>query len=115
MVERVVNDIDEIVRIVRFEGRQTTHAGEREVRNALRKTIFKYKLHQDQELFDRAYGYTRTYPLSSGPARGLPAPGRSANLRQGGVRPVVSRASRLEPACPTAAVARVTRRLAAKQ
>ena len=61
MVERVVNDIDEIVRIVRFDGWQTTHAGEREVRNALRRTLFKYKLHQDQDLFDRAYGYIRTY------------------------------------------------------
>lgn len=61
MVERVVNDIDEIVRIVRFDGWQQTHAGEREVRNALRKTLFKYKLHQEQELFDRAYGYIRTY------------------------------------------------------
>lgn len=61
MVERVVGDIDEIVRIVRFDGWQTTHAGEREVRNALRKTLFKYKLHQDQDLFDRAYGYIRTY------------------------------------------------------
>lgn len=61
MVERVVNDIDEIVRIVRFDGWQHTHAGEREVKKALRKTLFKYKLHQDQELFDRAYGYVRTY------------------------------------------------------
>jgi type I restriction enzyme, R subunit len=61
IVERVVNDIDEIVRIVRFDGWQNTHAGEREVRNAIRKTLFKYKLHQDQELFDRAYGYVRTY------------------------------------------------------
>lgn len=61
MVERVVNDIDEIVRHVRFEGWQTTHAGEREVRRALRKTLFKYRLHQDQELFDRAYGYIRQY------------------------------------------------------
>jgi type I restriction enzyme R subunit len=61
IVERVVNDIDEIVHIVRFDGWQNTHAGEREVRNALRKTLFKYKLHQDQELFDRAYGYIRTY------------------------------------------------------
>jgi type I restriction enzyme R subunit len=61
IVERVVNDIDEIVRIVRFDGWQNTHAGEREVRNALRKTLFRYKLHQDQELFDRAYGYIRTY------------------------------------------------------
>jgi type I restriction enzyme, R subunit len=61
MVERVVSDIDEIVRIVRFDGWQSTHAGEREVRNALRKTLFKYRLHQDQDLFDRAYGYVRTY------------------------------------------------------
>ena len=61
MVERVVNDIDEIVRYVRFDGWQNTHAGEREVKNALRKTLFKYKLHQDQDLFDRAYGYIRQY------------------------------------------------------
>jgi type I restriction enzyme R subunit len=61
MVERVVNDIDEIVRVVRFDGWQRTHAGEREVKKALRKTLFKYKLHQDQELFGRAYGYIRTY------------------------------------------------------
>ena len=61
MVERVVNDIDEIVRYVRFDGWQNTHAGEREVKMALRKTLFKYKLHQDQELFEQAYGYIRQY------------------------------------------------------
>jgi type I restriction enzyme R subunit len=61
IVERVVNDIDEIVRIVRFDGWQSTHAGEREVKLALRKTLFKYRLHQDQELFERAYGYVREY------------------------------------------------------
>ena len=61
IVERVVADIDEIVRVVRFDGWQDTHAGEREIRKALRKTLFKYKLHQDTELFDRAYGYIRTY------------------------------------------------------
>jgi type I restriction enzyme R subunit len=61
IVERVVTDIDEIVRYVRFAGWQNTHAGEREVKMALRKTLFKYKLHQDQELFDRAYGYVRQY------------------------------------------------------
>jgi type I restriction enzyme R subunit len=61
IVERIVNDIDEIVRYVRFDGWQNTHAGEREVKMALRKTLFKYKLHQDQELFDRAYGYIRMY------------------------------------------------------
>ena len=61
MVERIVSDIDEIVRHVRFDGWQTTHAGEREVKKALRKTLFKYRLHQDQELFDRAYGYIRQH------------------------------------------------------
>ena len=54
-------DIDEIVRVVRFDGWQNTHAGEREVKKALRRTLFKYKLHQDQDLFDRAYGYIREY------------------------------------------------------
>jgi type I restriction enzyme R subunit len=61
MVGRVVDDIDSIVREVRFEGWQNTHAGEREVKIALRKTLFKYKLHQDMELFERAYGYIREY------------------------------------------------------
>ena len=71
MVERVVGDIDEIVRHVRFEGWQSTHAGEREVKKALRKTLFKYRLHQDRELFDRAYGYIRRYLLT--PAAGAAA------------------------------------------
>jgi type I restriction enzyme R subunit len=61
MVRCVVNDIDEIVRAVRFDGWQATHAGEREVRKALRQTLFKFKLHQDSELFERAYGYIREY------------------------------------------------------
>jgi type I restriction enzyme R subunit len=61
MVERVVADIDEIVRLVRFPGWQNTLAGEREVKKALRKSLFKYKLHQDEELFDKAYGYIRQY------------------------------------------------------
>lgn len=61
IVERVVNDIDEIVRYVRFDGWQNTHAGEREVKKALRKTLFKYRLHQEQEIFDRAYDYIRQY------------------------------------------------------
>ena len=61
MVKRVVDDIDEIVRAVRFDGWQDTHAGEREVKIALRKTLFKYKLHQDNELFEKAYGYVCEY------------------------------------------------------
>ncbi|TWT40203.1 Type I restriction enzyme EcoR124II R protein [Thalassoglobus neptunius] len=61
IVERIVKDIDEIVRMVRFPGWQNTSAGEREVQKALRKTLLKYHLHKDQELFDRAYGYIRQY------------------------------------------------------
>ncbi len=61
MVERIVNDIDEIVRLVRFPGWQQTSAGEREVKQALRKTLLKYALHQDKELFGKAYEYIRQY------------------------------------------------------
>lgn len=61
IVERVVADIDEIVRLVRFPGWQGTQAGEREVKKALRKALFKYRLHADEELFDKAYSYIRQY------------------------------------------------------
>lgn len=61
VVERLVTDIDEIVRLVRFPGWQSTNAGEREVQKALRKVIYvKYKI-KDQDLFDKAYGYIRQY------------------------------------------------------
>jgi len=59
VVERIVNDIDSIVKIVRFDGWQTTSSGERTVQQSLRKALLKYKLHKDQELFDRAYGYIK--------------------------------------------------------
>jgi len=61
VVERIVADIDEIVRLVRFPGWQRTSQGEREVKGALRRALFKYKLHQDTELFEKAYGYVREY------------------------------------------------------
>ncbi|HEV2860527.1 MAG TPA: HsdR family type I site-specific deoxyribonuclease [Pyrinomonadaceae bacterium] len=61
MVERIVNDIDGIVRAVRYPGWQQTTGGEREVQKALRRTLLKYKLHHEQELFDRAYGYIKQY------------------------------------------------------
>ncbi|MGK0269555.1 MAG: type I restriction enzyme R subunit [Cocleimonas sp.] len=61
VVERIVTDIDAIVRIVRFPGWQTTTGGEREVQKSLRKALLKYKLHTDQVLFDRAYGYIKEY------------------------------------------------------
>ena len=61
VVERIVEDIDSIVRIVRFPGWQKTSSGEREVQKSLRKALLKYKLHKDQILFERAYTYIREY------------------------------------------------------
>ena len=61
IVERVVADIDAIVKQVRFDGWQATTQGEREVKQALRRALMKYKLHTDQELFDKSYGYIRQY------------------------------------------------------
>ena len=61
VVERIVTDIDAIVRVVRFPGWQNTAAGEREVQKSLRKSLLKYKLHKDQALFDRAYTYIKEY------------------------------------------------------
>ena len=61
IVERIVNDIDEIVRKVRFPDWQSTSQGERLVQRELRKTLLKYQLHRDQDLFDRAFAYIRQY------------------------------------------------------
>ncbi|MFN8254895.1 MAG: HsdR family type I site-specific deoxyribonuclease [Bacteroidales bacterium] len=61
VVERIVSDIDSIVRVVRFPGWQTTSSGEREVQKQLRKLLWtKYSL-KDQLLFDRAYAYIKEY------------------------------------------------------
>jgi type I restriction enzyme R subunit len=61
VVERIVADIDAIVRVVRFPGWQSTSSGEREVQKSLRSALLKYKLHKDQNLFDQAYGYIKEY------------------------------------------------------
>jgi type I restriction enzyme, R subunit len=61
IVERIVTDIDEIVRKVRFPSWQTTDAGKRLVRSELRKALLKYQLHKDHDLFEKAYGYIEEY------------------------------------------------------
>jgi type I restriction enzyme R subunit len=61
IVERIVADIDEIVRLVRFPGWQNTNAGERTILQVLRKIIYiKYQI-KDQDLFDKAFGYIKQY------------------------------------------------------
>mgnify|MGYP000264988143 CR=1 FL=1 len=61
VVERIVGDIDSIVRAISFPGWQHSNQGEREVQQALRKSLLKYKLHKDQVLFSRAYSYIKEY------------------------------------------------------
>jgi type I restriction enzyme R subunit len=51
MVERIVDDI---VRQIRFPDWQSTEGRKREVRKALRRTLAKYKLYTDTELFEKA-------------------------------------------------------------
>lgn len=61
IVERVVNDIDDIVKVVRFDGWQNTTGGRQEVKKALRSVVWiKYKI-KDKDLFDRAYNYIEQY------------------------------------------------------
>ena len=55
VLERIVKDIDDIVRMVGFPGWQTTAAGEREVQQWLRKALLKYQLHKNEMLYKRAY------------------------------------------------------------
>lgn len=61
IVERIVNEIDEIVKNVRYDDWQNTITGERLVQRELRKKLLKYKLHKEEELFHRAYEYIKEY------------------------------------------------------
>lgn len=61
IIANVVEDIDSIVRATRFDGWQSTHSGQKEIQKVLRQTLFKYKLHKEQELFEKAYGYIREH------------------------------------------------------
>lgn len=64
MVERLVSDIDEIVRTVRYDGWQAggeQGAGEKEVRRAVRRVLYvQYKL-RDEDVFEKAVDYIREY------------------------------------------------------
>ncbi len=61
IVERIVADIDSIVKLVRFDGWQNTTTGRQEVKKALRSVVWiKYKI-KDKEVFDKAYNYIEQY------------------------------------------------------
>ena len=61
IVERLVNDIDAIVKIVRFPGWKDSSEGRKTVKRTLREVIMvKYKI-RDRAVFDKAYGYVEQY------------------------------------------------------
>lgn len=61
IVENIVNDIDEMVRVTRFDGWTATQAGRQAVRQELNKLIWvRYKI-KDKELIDKAYRYVEMY------------------------------------------------------
>jgi type I restriction enzyme R subunit len=61
LVERVVNEIDSVVRAVCFDGWQETRQGDRDVQKALREVLYvKFKL-REQDIFEKAYAYIREY------------------------------------------------------
>ncbi|WP_306232860.1 type I restriction endonuclease subunit R [Agrococcus beijingensis] len=57
MIERVVLDIDDIVRQTRFTGWVETRKGDQQVRAAIREVLKRHLLLGEPGLFERAYGY----------------------------------------------------------
>lgn len=61
LVERVVKDIDYIVKEIRYEGWASTKEGDRIVRREVRGVLLKHRMHRDQDLFERAYEYISSH------------------------------------------------------
>ena len=61
IVENLVDRIDEVVKVVRFDGWQATLGGDQEVRKALRRTLYVQFKIQDSEVYEKAYEYVREY------------------------------------------------------
>jgi type I restriction enzyme, R subunit len=61
MIKRIVTEIDEIVKKVRFEGWQHTIAGEREIKQEITRILLRHKLHKDKELFTKIYDYIKQH------------------------------------------------------
>ena len=58
--ERIVTEIDDIVKVVRFPGWQNTNQGRNDVEKAI-KSIFIKKRMFDNQLFEKAYSYVEQY------------------------------------------------------
>ena len=61
IVKRIVDDIDNIVRLVRFPGWQKMHKGVQDIQSEVLKIIWiQYKI-KDKEIIDKAYSYIEQY------------------------------------------------------
>lgn len=61
MIGRVVSEVDQIVKEVRYEGWAATQKGDRLVRQELRNTLRKFQLHKVVGLFEAAYDYIKVH------------------------------------------------------
>lgn len=57
VIERVVRDVDAIVKQVRYDGWASTQKGDRVVRREVRGVLRKHQMHDVPGLFERAYEY----------------------------------------------------------
>lgn len=60
-VKQIVTEIDEIVTKVKFDGWADTHVGRREIQQAIYRILFRNKLHNEKELFDKIYDYIKEH------------------------------------------------------
>lgn len=57
LIGDVVEQIDKIVKVTRFDGWQNSNSGPREIQKALLLTLAQFGLGKDKELFNKAYAY----------------------------------------------------------
>ncbi|MGL4844360.1 MAG: type I restriction endonuclease subunit R [Aeromonas veronii] len=57
LIGDVVEQIDKIVNVTRFDGWQNSNSGPREIQKALFLTLAQFGLNKDKELFQKAYRY----------------------------------------------------------
>ena len=61
IIRKIVSDIDDIVKKVRFEDWQHTIAGERQIKQEITRVLLRHRLHRDEDLFSKIYGYIREH------------------------------------------------------
>ena len=57
VIQNIVEQIDKIVKVTRFDGWQESNSGPREIQKALLLTLAQFGMGKDKELFNKAYAY----------------------------------------------------------